>query len=222
MNIPAKSALVGAAAALALGGCAWFDRTFGTDFSRTESEGADAVVEGPSTAGASPAAAAAVDANSYDEEEIVRAASAFFGETAETAGEAVARAFKERGRPVGYIEGEELAGAVGVGLRYGQGTLVLKNGQTRQVFWQGPSVGFDTGANASKVFTLVYDLRSADQIYQRFPGVSGSAYFVGGVGVNYYENEDIVVAPLRAGVGLGAGVNVGYLHFTREQEVVPL
>jgi hypothetical protein len=107
-------------------------------------------------------------------------------------------------------------------VRYGEGNLTLKNGATRKVFWQGPSVGFDTGANASKVFTLVYGLNDADKIYQRFPGVEGSAYFVGGVGVNYQRSGDITLAPMRAGVGLRAGANVGYLAYTRERSVVPL
>lgn len=158
----------------------------------------------------------------FTEAEINAIASEFFGPAAEGLGQAVARTFAEQGSPVGYIRGEEAAGAIGVGLRYGKGELTLRNGATREVYWQGPSIGLDTGANASKVFTLVYNLREPDQIYQRFPGVSGSAYFIGGVGVNYQQNEDIVLAPMRAGVGLRAGVNVGYLHYTRERQVLPL
>ena len=90
------------------------------------------------------------------------------------------------------------------------------------VYWQGPSIGFDVGANASKCFTLVYDLPSADDIYQRFPGVEGSFYFVAGIGVNYQQNGDIVLAPMRTGVGVRAGVNAGYLSYSRERDWVPL
>ncbi|MBT9444224.1 MAG: DUF1134 domain-containing protein [Hyphomonadaceae bacterium] len=157
----------------------------------------------------------------YEQSEIVDAVADFFGITADAAGQAVERVFRENGRPVGYVRGEEVAGAIGVGLRYGEGDLRLKNGQTRKVFWQGPSIGFDTGANASKVFTLVYGLSDSDNIYQRFPGVAGSAYLVGGVGVSYARNDNITLAPMRAGVGLRLGVNVGYQHYTRERRVLP-
>ena len=157
----------------------------------------------------------------YEQSEIVDAVADFFGITADAAGQAVERVFRENGRPSGYIRGEEASGAIGVGVRYGEGDLRLKNGQTRKVFWQGPSIGFDTGANASKVFTLVYGLSDSDKIYQRFPGVAGSAYLVGGVGVSYARNDDITLAPMRAGVGLRLGVNVGYQHYTRERHVLP-
>ncbi|MDX2235906.1 MAG: DUF1134 domain-containing protein [Hyphomonadaceae bacterium] len=161
-------------------------------------------------------------AATYEQAEIVSAVADFFGITAEAAGEAVERIFRDNGRPTGYVRGEEAAAAIGVGVRYGEGTLQLKNGQTRKVFWQGPSIGFDTGANASKVFTLVYGLGDADRIYQRFPGVEGSAYLVGGVGVNYQRADNVTLAPMRAGVGLRAGANIGYLAYTRERSLLPL
>lgn len=158
----------------------------------------------------------------YEQSEIVDAVADFFGITAGAAGQVVERAFRDNGRPVGYIRGEEVSAAVGVGVKYGEGDLRLKNGQTRKVFWQGPSVGFDGGANASKVLTLVYGLSDSDKIYQRFPGVEGSAYFVGGVGVNYQRANNITLAPMRAGVGLRAGANVGYSSYTRERNLLPL
>lgn len=169
-----------------------------------------------------PAAQQQQHAATYDQSEIVSAVADFFGITAEAAGEVVERVFRENGRPTGYVRGEEAAAALGVGVRYGEGTLQLKNGQTRKVYWQGPSIGFDTGANASKVFTLVYGLGDADRIYQRFPGVEGSAYLVGGLGVNYQRAEEITLAPMRAGVGLRAGANIGYLAYTRERSLLPL
>lgn len=157
----------------------------------------------------------------YEESEIVTEVADFFGITAEAASEVVAEVFRENGRPAGYIRGEEVSGALGVGLRYGSGDMQLRNGETRRVFWQGPSIGFDTGANASKVFTLVYGLYDADEIYQRFPGVSGSAYFVAGMGVNYQRRGDVTLAPIRAGVGFRLGVNVGYLAYSRERHMLP-
>ncbi len=160
--------------------------------------------------------------DTYTQDEISKAAGDFFGTTSEAAGQAVARVFREQGRPVGYIRGEEAAGAIGIGVRYGKGTLTLRNGATREVYWQGPSIGFETQANASKVFILVYNLNDPDAIYQRFPGVSGSAYFVAGIGVNYQQAGDIVLAPMRSGVGIGAGVNVNYISFTRDRQVLPL
>ena len=120
------------------------------------------------------------------------------------------------------VEGNEGAGAAGVGLRYGRGNLRLKNRSgTTPVYWQGPSLGFDAGGNAARVFTLVYRLRRVDDIFHRYPGVDGSAYFVGGVGVNYQERDNVVLAPIRAGVGLRLGANIGYLHYSRRRRILP-
>ncbi len=164
----------------------------------------------------------AQSSSTYEQDEIVAAVSDFFGITAAAASEVVERAFRDNGRPSGYIKGEEVSAALGLGVKYGEGNMQLKNGQARKVFWQGPSIGFDTGANASKVFTLVYGLADSDKIYQRFPGVEGSAYFVGGLGVSYQRADDITLAPMRAGVGLRAGANVGYSAYSRERNVLPL
>jgi hypothetical protein len=155
------------------------------------------------------------------EEEVVNAGARFFGTTSETFAAVIERVFNENGRPVGYIEGEEGSGAFVVGLRYGNGTLVLRNGARRKVFWQGPSLGFDAGGNASKVFTLVYGLNDPDRLYQRFPGVDGSAYVVAGIGVNYQRADEITLAPVRTGVGLRFGVNLGYLAYSRKQHANP-
>jgi hypothetical protein len=158
----------------------------------------------------------------YTSTEIVDAVSDFFGVTAEAAGTLVERIFNDLGEPVGYIIGEEAAGAVGVGLRYGQGDMVLKGETGRQrVYWQGPSIGFDAGGNASRVFTLIYDLDDANRIYQRFPGVEGSAYFIAGLGVNYQRADYITLAPIRSGVGFRAGANIGYLAYSRRRNILP-
>lgn len=158
----------------------------------------------------------------FSESEIVTAVAGFFGMTAKAAGKAVERVFNDNGRPTAYIAGEEVAGAFTVGVRYGEGVLFLKSGPRRRVFWQGPSVGFDAGGNAAKVFTLVYNLEDVDLIFRRYPGVEGSAYFIGGIGVNYLRADDITLAPMRAGVGLRAGANVGYLAFSPRRRVIPL
>jgi hypothetical protein len=158
----------------------------------------------------------------YDDEEIAKAASDFFSTGAKGLSEVLAKVLKEKGRPIAYIRGEEIGGAVAVGLRYGHGELVYKRGGGRKVYWQGPSLGFDLGANAVKVFVLVYDLPSTDALFQRFPGVEGSLYFVGGFGVNYLQRDGISLAPVRFGVGWRQGIGVGYMHFTRDQRLNPL
>ena len=161
-------------------------------------------------------------AETYSDDELVNRVSDFLGVTAESAGAAIERVFKDNGRPTGYIAGEEGSAAFGVGLRYGRGLLYMKNRRPQEVFWQGPSIGFDAGGNASRVFTLCYNLQYPDALYRRFPGVEGSAYFVGGLGVNYQRAEDIVLAPIRAGVGLRLGVNMGYLSYSRKRNWLPL
>ncbi|MCU0882916.1 MAG: DUF1134 domain-containing protein [Hyphomonadaceae bacterium] len=165
--------------------------------------------------------AAVEDASTFDEQEIIDAASAFFGETSAAVGQAVQRVFVDQGEPVGYIEGREFAAAIGGGLRYGRGTLIMKDGQRREVFWQGPSIGFDTGANASRVFTLVYDLGNADGIYRRYPGVEGAAFFVAGLSVTYQRAEGVTLAPIRTGVGMRAGVNAGYTAYSMNRRWFP-
>jgi hypothetical protein len=169
-----------------------------------------------------PASALAQSNDTYSEPEIVGAASRFFGAGAEGLAAVVRHVFEENGRPNGYIQGEEGSGAIGVGLRYGDGQMRLKgrSGTTR-VYWQGPSIGFDTGGNAAKVFTLIYNMSNPDQIFMRYPGVDGSAYFVGGVGANYQRRDGITLAPIRFGVGLRLGANVGYLAYSRRRRINP-
>ncbi|MES2425073.1 MAG: DUF1134 domain-containing protein [Pseudomonadota bacterium] len=163
----------------------------------------------------------ATDQRTYDQDTVLKEATAFFGDTTEGLAKVIEKAFREQGRPTGYIKGEEASGALTVGLRYGNGTLTLKNGGSRKVWWQGPSIGFDAGANASKVFTLVYNMNSADQIFKRYPSVDGSLYYVGGAGINYQQRGKVVLAPIRLGVGLRAGASVGYLNYTRAKTINP-
>jgi hypothetical protein len=158
----------------------------------------------------------------YSSEEIMREASRFFGETSEALARAVERTFSDYGRPSAYIYGSEGGGALIVGLRYGEGTLQYKGGGSMPVWWQGPSIGWDFGGNAAKVFTLVYNLEETYQLFQRFPAVDGSLYVIAGFSLNYQRSGDIVLAPIRTGVGLRAGASLGYIHYTRERSLIPL
>lgn len=170
---------------------------------------------------AGPLLGADAQEDTYDEESVLQAATNFFGESTQGLAKVVERAFKDHGRPNGYIAGEELSGAIAFGLRYGDGTLQTRSGATKKVFWTGPSIGFDVGGNASKVFILVYHLDDVGRLFQRFPAVDGSLYYVAGVGVNYQQSEDVVLAPIRLGVGLRAGASLGYMHYTRKRSWLP-
>lgn len=163
----------------------------------------------------------AEEAETFSMEEIADAAEGFFGSTTAGLAEIIERVFSDLGRPTAYITGEEVSGAFIVGLRYGRGEMNIKTKGTSKIFWQGPSIGFDIGGNASKTFVLVYGLNSKDSIYKRFPGIEGSFYYVAGLGVNYQGDGDIMLAPIRTGVGLRAGANIGYLHYNPEHSWVP-
>ena len=160
-------------------------------------------------------------ADKFSQNEVVQAASDFFGTTTEAVAKAVQRVFADQGLPDAYIQGEEGSGAIVVGLRYGQGWLIRKHTAPMKVYWQGPSIGFDLGGNASKAFVLIYNLRGSDRLFQKFPGVEGTYYFIAGIGVNYLRSNNITLAPMRTGVGLRAGVNAGYLTFTRTATINP-
>jgi len=161
-------------------------------------------------------------ARPYTKDELANNVSDFFGVTAETAGSLIEKIFKEQGRPTAYIAGLEGSGAFFFGLRYGKGLMYMKDRPQMEVFWQGPTGGFDWGGNGSRVFTLCYNLEYPDAIFRRFPGVDGSAYFVGGLGVNYQHADGITLAPIRAGVGLRLGASLGYLAYSRQRNVIPL
>ncbi len=162
-------------------------------------------------------------APAYTADELVAAGSRELGIAAEAIGAAIERIFADQGdRPTAYIAGEEGAGAAGVGLRYGRGALHMKDlSASQEVFWQGISIGWDLGGNASRVFTLVYGLYHPDMIYRRYPGVEGTAYLIGGVGVNYQRADGIILAPIRTGVGLRAGANVGTMAYSRQRNLLP-
>jgi hypothetical protein len=151
----------------------------------------------------------------YSEDEIVRAGNNFFGKVSGGLASAIEWTFQQAGRPNGYILGSDAGGAFIGGLSYGEGTLYTKDAGSFKVYWQGPSVGYDFGGDGSKVMTLVYNLRDPSDIYERFGGVEGTAYLVGGVSVQLQKAGHVTLAPIRAGVGLRLGANVGYLKYTR-------
>lgn len=154
--------------------------------------------------------------STFSPDEIVSHGHNFFGSTTKGLAQAVESVFAKAGRPRGYIIGEEGAAAFIGGLRYGEGTLYIKGGPRQKVFWQGPSVGFDFGGNGSRTLVLVYDIDTPRDIFTRFLGVEGSAYLVGGFGVNFQSNEKIKMAPIRTGVGARLGANIGYLKYTNK------
>ncbi len=152
---------------------------------------------------------------SYSSREILAAGHSFFGSVSKGLASVIEYAFQQQGRPNGYILGQDAGGAFVAGLRYGEGMLYTKDAGVHRVYWQGPSIGYDAGAEGSKVMVLVYNLRDPEEVYQRFGGVDGSAYLVGGVGVTFLKSGPVIVAPIRSGVGLRLGANIGYLKYTR-------
>ena len=166
----------------------------------------------PVTAASPPAAATPGD--SYQQDDLIGAAEGVFGKGAEGLAGMIEKILKDQGRPNAYIAGREASGAFVVGLRYGSGTLNHKVEGMRQVYWTGPSIGFDVGGDGSKVMMLVYNLPDINAIYGRYPGVSGSAYAVGGLGMTVLKKDNVVVVPIRSGLGARLGINAGYLKFT--------
>lgn len=156
----------------------------------------------------------AAERQTFTSEEVLSAGHGFFGKTTRGLANAVEYVFQRQGEPTAYIVGEEAAGSFVGGLRYGEGTIYYKNGVSQRIYWQGPSVGFDFGANGSRSLVLIYNSDSPEDLYTRFGGVEGSAYVVGGVGVNFQAKDEIILAPIRTGVGARLGANVGYLKYS--------
>ena len=150
----------------------------------------------------------------YSSNEVLDTGHRFFGTVARGLAQIVERAGSQWGLPNGYILGQEAGGAFVAGLRYGEGVLYTKNAGDLRVYWQGPSLGFDVGGEGARTMMLVYSLPATEAIYQRFAGIDGSAYFVGGLGMTALTANNIVVVPIRSGVGFRLGANVGYLKFT--------
>ncbi len=155
------------------------------------------------------------DNETFSDSEILNTGHRFFGKVSKGLAKVIAYAFSEAGRPNGFILGEDAGGAFFAGLRYGEGTLITKFNGRHKVYWQGPSIGYDFGAEGSKTMILVYDLRHPREIYQKFAGVNGSAYLVGGVGITFQRRGHVVLARIQSGVGVRLGANIGYLKYTR-------
>jgi hypothetical protein len=153
---------------------------------------------------------------SFNSHELVESGHQFFGSASRGLALALEEAVRRWGEPNGYILGQEASGAIIGGLRYGEGKLFTRNAGERKIFWQGPSVGFDFGGEGARTMMLVYNLPFTDALYKRFVGVDGSAYFLGGFGVTALAADEMIVVPIRTGVGARLGVNMGYLKFTAE------
>jgi hypothetical protein len=150
----------------------------------------------------------------YTIQEIMAASEGFFGKVSANLGSVIEHLFKKSGRPAGYVLGTEGGGAFLAGVRYGNGTLYMRGGGTQKIFWHGPSLGTDVGAEGSKTLFLIYHLQAPEELYAAFTGIDGSAYLVGGVGATLVTNGRVILAPIRSGLGLRLGANIGYIRFT--------
>ena len=163
----------------------------------------------------------AATADTYGEDDLIGAAEGVFGKGAEGLAKLIEDLLKKQGQPNGYIVGREAGGAFIVGARYGSGTLHHKVEGEQKVYWTGPSIGFDAGANAGNTFVLVYNLFDTEDLFKRFPAGEGQAYFIGGLTASYLRRGDVVLIPIRVGAGLRLGVNAGYMKFSKEQKWLP-
>lgn len=177
---------------------------------------------------AEDAADAAVDtagvddpATTYREDDLIGAAEGVFGKGAQGVANMIRNLLAKQGEPNGYIVGREAGGAFIVGARYGSGTLYHKVEGERPVYWTGPSIGFDAGANAGSTFVLVYNLYDTEELYERYPSGEGQAYVIGGLTASYLRKGDVVLIPIRMGAGLRLGVNAGYMKFSKKQRWLP-
>lgn len=175
------------------------------------------LLAGPAMLGVLPAAAqgrGSGDSGTFQPQEIIDSGHQFFGSVSRGLALTIQEASRRWGEPNGYILGQEASGAIIGGVRYGEGTLFTRNAGQRKVFWQGPSLGFDVGGDGARTMMLIYNLPRVKALYRRFVGMDGSAYVVGGFGMSAVTAQNIVVVPIRAGVGARFGINVGYLKFT--------
>jgi hypothetical protein len=161
------------------------------------------------------------DGSSYQDDDLIGAAEGVFGKGAEGLAKLIEDILKKQGKPNGYIVGREAGGAFVVGLRYGSGTLFHKVEGEKPVYWTGPSIGFDAGANAGSTFVLVYNLYDTEDIYKRFASAEGVAYLVGGFNASYLRRGNVVLIPIRVGAGLRLGANVGYMKMSKKRRILP-
>jgi hypothetical protein len=176
----------------------------------------------PSAPGDPPPGSLPENESRFQPQELVNAGHRFFGTVSRGLAQIVEKAVSQWGLPNGYVLGEEAGGAFVAGLRYGEGILYTKNAGDLKVYWQGPSIGFDAGGEGARTMMLVYNLPNTSAIYERFGGIDGSAYFIGGFGMTALTANHIVLVPIRSGVGLRLGANIGYLKFTPKPTWNPL
>ncbi|MEO1041189.1 MAG: EipA family protein [Pseudomonadota bacterium] len=162
-----------------------------------------------------------LDYPTYEKNTLVDEAEDVFGQASAEIAEVIDRVFDAEGRPQAYIAGEEASGAFGVGLAYGRGYLYRPDAEPLEIYWQGPSLGFDLGGDASKVFVLVYNLGETENIFRRYPGGGANLFFVGGVGAEAMTNGQTTVVPIRTGVGARSGIAVEYIKFSRDRSINP-
>jgi hypothetical protein len=172
--------------------------------------------------GAPPPGAPPPSEGRFSSSELMTSGHRFFGSVSRGLAQVIEKAVSQWGLPNGYVLGEEAAGAFIAGLRYGEGVLYTKNAGDLKVYWQGPSIGFDAGGEGARTMMLVYNLPNTGAIYDRFGGIDGSAYFIGGFGMTALAAGNVVLVPIRAGVGLRLGANLGYLKFTPQPTWNPL
>ena len=208
------------------------ESAYGTTMPATPAQPAPASTAAPAATSAQPETAAAVNSTAtpaataengatYRKDDLIAAAEGVFGKGAEGLAKMIETILKDQGEPNAYVAGREAGGAIAIGLRYGSGTLFHKVEGNMPIYWTGPSLGFDLGANGSKTFMLVYNLYNTADVYRRFPGGEGVVYVVGGFNASYHRRGDLVVIPIRLGVGWRLGANVGYMKFTRKSTVIP-
>lgn len=199
----------------------------------TSADGSDAAVNdyefhpaeddtAPTAAQTAPAvASAASQSDTYGEDDLIGAAEGVFGKGAEGLARMIQKLLKEQGEPNGYIVGREAGGAFILGARYGSGTLYHKVEGQRKVYWTGPSIGLDAGANAANTFVLVYNLFDTEDLFERYPAGEGQAYLIGGLHASYMRKGDVVLIPVRMGAGVRLGINAGYMKFSKKQRWLP-
>lgn len=190
-------------------GNAWNAKTVANDAYRPPAAGEPVAAAPAATPFMTP------ENDGYSIEEIQDATRGFFGTVSTSLAGVLEHAFKISGRPSGYVLGKEGGGAFLAGLRYGNGTLYMRHqAGTRQVYWHGPSLGYDIGAEGGRTMFLIYRLPGPDALYGTYGGIDGSAYVIGGVGITFLKGGDVIMAPIRSGLGLRLGANIGYVRFT--------
>lgn len=175
----------------------------------------------PTATTANTVSTSAADGTTYKEDDLIGAAEGVFGKGAQGLAGLIEDILKKQGEPNAYIVGREAGGALGIGVRYGSGTLHHKVEGEKPVYWNGPSIGFDAGANAGSTFVLVYNLFDTEDLYKRYPAGEGAAYLIGGFNASYMRRGDVVLIPIRVGVGARLGVNAGYMKIRKKQNWVP-